>query len=51
MMQHALKLYGCLHPADVGADIIRPRATDSRPYKSFCYFFDFCNSPLKKYGL
>ena len=33
MLQHALKLYRCLHFADVGADIIRPRATDSRPYK------------------
>ena len=27
------KIMHSLHPADVGADSIRPRATNSRPYK------------------
>ena len=35
MMQHALKLWICLHPADVGAVIDRLRAIDNRPY-GFC---------------
>ena len=32
MLQHSLKLCIHLHPVDVGADIIRPRATKRRPY-------------------
>ena len=32
MLQRTLKTYDYLQLADVGADIIRPRATDSRPY-------------------
>jgi hypothetical protein len=27
------KLWGCLHPADVGAHSVRPRAINDRPYK------------------
>ena len=32
MLQHAFKLWECLHPADVGALTERPRATNGRPY-------------------
>ena len=35
MLQHSLKLCIRLHPVDVGADIIRPRATNSRPYRFY----------------
>ena len=35
MLQHSLKLCICLYVVDVGADIIRPRATNSRPYEFF----------------
>ena len=35
----------CLHPADVGAIIDRPRATNSRPYGFYRTFFAFCNMP------
>ena len=34
-----------LYPADVGAVIDRPRATNSRPYGFYRTFFVFCNSP------
>ena len=46
MKQHALKTHKYLHPADVGADMIRPRATNSRPYGFYCSFFAFCNKPF-----
>ena len=32
MLQHAFKLWECLHPADVGALTERPRTTNGRPY-------------------
>ena len=38
------KTMDCLHPADVGAVIDRPRATDSRPYKILTNAFVFCNT-------
>ena len=46
MMQHALKLWNCLRPVDVGALIERPRAIDNRPYKIYHIIFDFCNRPF-----
>ena len=39
MMQQALKRLKCLHPADVGAVIDRPRATNGRPYGFDRYIF------------
>ena len=44
-MQCALKLCICLHPVDVGADNIRPRAIYNRPYRSYRRFYAFCNTP------
>ena len=44
MLRHALKLCDCLHPADVGADRIRLRATNSRPYEFYWAFGVFCNT-------
>ena len=35
ILQHAQNLYKHLRSADVGADIIRPRAIDNRPYKFY----------------
>ena len=35
MLQHALKLCKLLRPADVGADTIRPRAINNRPYEFY----------------
>ncbi len=35
-----------LRPADVGADSIRPRATNSRPYKFYRTVVVFCNTPF-----
>ena len=46
MKQHALKLWEFLHPQDVGADNIRPRAIDNRPYGFFIRLCVFCNSPF-----
>ena len=46
MMQQTLKLCNFLHPADVGAVIDRPRATNSRPYGFYRTFFVFCNRPV-----
>jgi hypothetical protein len=40
------KTIQCLHPADVGAAIGRPRATNSRPYIFYKIFSAFCNTPL-----
>ena len=41
MMQHSLILDNCLHPQDVGANTVRPRAINNRPYgfyRGFCGF-------------
>ena len=46
MMQHALKLWICLHPADVGAVNDRPRAIDNRPYGFYRKITLFCNRPM-----
>ena len=46
MMQHALKLWNCLLPMDVGALIERPRAIINRPYQFCRYISEFCNRPL-----
>ena len=35
ILQHAQNLYNHLRSADVGADIIRPRAIDNRPYNFY----------------
>ena len=35
--------------ADVGADIIRPRATNSRPYEFYRRFFVFCNTSFASF--
>ena len=43
-MQHALKLCKYLRPGDVGADIIRPRAADCRPYGFYQQFAEFWNT-------
>ena len=46
MLQQSLKLWKCLYFVDVGADSIRPRAIDNRPYGFYRRFCVFCNMPL-----
>ena len=46
MPQQLLTLCICLHPADVGAAIGRPRATNRRPYGFYYGFSVFCNTPV-----
>ena len=44
--QHALESWYCLHPADVGAVIDRPRAINNRPYEFYRGFYAFCDKPF-----
>ena len=46
MLQHAFKLWECLHPADVGAHTERPRAINNRSYGFYHSISVFCNRPF-----
>ena len=46
MMQHSLALCKYLHLVAVGADNIRPRAINNRPYEFYCSYFVFCGIPF-----
>ncbi len=46
MLQHSQLLCTYLHPADVGANCVRPRATKRRPYNFKRKIVVFGNTPL-----
>ena len=45
-LQHSIFLCNCLYSVNVGADNIRPRAINNRPYEFYRRFCVFCNTPV-----